>query len=393
MKNLISLIQIFKIQVRGSVCNPRHIRRVNMNKVIITVLSFIMILFLPLSAVIIKGDDLSAYLSFPPVAGYVEHNPFSWIAFAIITCFIMITVLPPVIHIVRSGIPEKKIMDKANLPWWGYAGICAGIISWIIAWTRLPLFHDLQRWTFLPLWISYITVINALCCRRSGSSLLTHRTAYMLLLFPASAAFWWIFEYLNRFTANWYYAGIGNLSPSGYFLEATLAFSTVLPAVMSTGELLKTYPRIYSGMESYYKMQIKFPRAAAFIILIASGVCLLLIPVYPELLFPFLWISPAIIILSMQSLAGEESFISSLASGDWRGVAVYAFAALICGFFWEMWNYYSEARWIYSIPYVHRFKIFEMPLLGYAGYLPFGIECAVAAGLFSKKGDEPWRLR
>jgi hypothetical protein len=54
-------------------------------------------------------------------------------------------------------------------------------------------------------------------------------------------------------------------------------------------------------------------------------------------------------------------------------------AALICGFFWEMWNYGSMARWIYNVPYVNRFHLFEMPVLGYAGYLPFGVECAVAA--------------
>ena len=53
-----------------------------------------------------------------------------------------------------------------------------------------------------------------------------------------------------------------------------------------------------------------------------------------------------------------------------------ASAALVCGFFWEMWNYWSEARWQYDIPYVGQFHVFEMPLLGYAGYLPFGLMCA-----------------
>jgi hypothetical protein len=34
------------------------------------------------------------------------------------------------------------------------------------------------------------------------------------------------------------------------------------------------------------------------------------------------------------------------------------------------------------VPFVHRFQIFEMPLLGYAGYLPFGLECLAVADLF-----------
>jgi hypothetical protein len=63
--------------------------------------------------------------------------------------------------------------------------------------------------------------------------------------------------------------------------------------------------------------------------------------------------------------------------GNWSQVVTAALAALICGFFWEMWNVHSLAKWVYSIPYVQRFHIFEMPILGYAGYLPFGLECAV----------------
>ena len=57
--------------------------------------------------------------------------------------------------------------------------------------------------------------------------------------------------------------------------------------------------------------------------------------------------------------------------------AMGALAALVCGFFWEMWNYFSLARWTYSVPLVQRFQLFEMPLLGYAGYLPFGLVCAI----------------
>ena len=46
-----------------------------------------------------------------------------------------------------------------------------------------------------------------------------------------------------------------------------------------------------------------------------------------------------------------------------------------------MWNFGSLAHLDYTIAYVDRFRIFEMPLLGYAGYLPFGVECAAIAAL------------
>jgi hypothetical protein len=51
-----------------------------------------------------------------------------------------------------------------------------------------------------------------------------------------------------------------------------------------------------------------------------------------------------------------------------------------------MWNFYSLAKWTYHVPFVQRFEIFEMPILGYAGYLPFGLECAVISELVLKEG-------
>jgi hypothetical protein len=93
-----------------------------------------------------------------------------------------------------------------------------------------------------------------------------------------------------------------------------------------------------------------------------------------------------LIIVSLQELMNEPHVLTGVARGDWRLVISSALAALICGFFWEMWNYYSYARWVYRIPFVHRFQIFEMPLLGYAGYLPFGLQCTVVGGMFERLG-------
>jgi hypothetical protein len=39
-----------------------------------------------------------------------------------------------------------------------------------------------------------------------------------------------------------------------------------------------------------------------------------------------------------------------------------------------MWNFYSWPKWYYTVPYVGWAKVFEMPLLGYLGYIPFAWE-------------------
>jgi hypothetical protein len=41
------------------------------------------------------------------------------------------------------------------------------------------------------------------------------------------------------------------------------------------------------------------------------------------------------------------------------------------------------------VPYVQRFQLFEMPLLGYAGYLPFGLECALVMDLVARVLGRP----
>src|SRR5271165_108268 len=74
---------------------------------------------------------------------------------------------------------------------------------WTLAWSRFAWFKPLQSFTSTPLWISYVVLVNSLTHRRTGYCLLTHKTSYLIALFPASALFWWYFEYLNRFAQNW----------------------------------------------------------------------------------------------------------------------------------------------------------------------------------------------
>ena len=128
---------------------------------------------------------------------------------------------------------------------------------------------------------------------------------------------------------------------------------------------------------SFVRLSLPKPRQFGAVFLIISGMSLAGIGLFPNYLYPLLWVSPLVIIVSFQALAGEQHIFSALAEGDWSLFVTSALAALICGVFWEMWNFYSLAKWVYSVPYVQRFHVFEMPLLGFAGYLPFGLECAV----------------
>ena len=180
---------------------------------------------------------------------------------------------------------------------------------------------------------------------------------------------------MNRFVSNWYYLEVDVFSPIEYLIFASLAFATVLPAVTSTILLLTTFPIFGIAAKSYLKLDLPQGRLTPLVILFSAAVILFLLGVFPDQFFAFVWIAPLVLLTSVQAAFGRETVFSPLARGDWRPLIVPALAALICGFFWEMWNYYSLAQWRYSIAYVDRWHIFAMPVLGYGGYLPFGIEC------------------
>ena len=110
----------------------------------------------------------------------------------------------------------------------------------------------------------------------------------------------------------------------------------------------------------------------------------------PDCAYPLLWISPLTVFLLVQFLLKEKCVLDSFSRGNWSLFIRFALAALICGFCWETWNYYALAKWVYAVPWVHGFQVWEMPLIGFAGYLPFGVECAaVTAWILPALVDAP----
>ncbi len=95
---------------------------------------------------------------------------------------------------------------------------------------------------------------------------------------------------------------------------------------------------------------------------------------WPRLFFPFLWLSLVFILEPVNVWLGYRTIARRTAEGDWRPVIALWVGVLITAFFWEMWNYFAYPKWVYQIPWGNWLHIFEMPLLGYGGYLPFSLE-------------------
>ena len=109
------------------------------------------------------------------------------------------------------------------------------LIYWILSWSLPGLRTHLL---FFPQWLGYCLVVDGLVRQRTGSSRLTRNPGNYILLFLLSAPVWWVFEGLDKITQNWIYLGRDAFTDLEYMLFATLSFSTVIPAIFSTAELL-----------------------------------------------------------------------------------------------------------------------------------------------------------
>ena len=265
-----------------------------------------------------------------------------------------------------SAMSTRRSLDRSALAQ-AAVGVVLTVLSWRIAWSG-P--EPLRYHTFFPLWLGYILTVDALSIFVSGSSLLRRAGWRFIGFFVLSAPFWWVFEAANAILENWVYELPRDYSWLEYHLEATIAFSTVIPAVFVTCELVRL---------TVIRRPVQWipitPSRSGLVLLTASGAALTLSALLlPDLLFPLIWIGIFLLLDPISYLIGGKSITSHVRAGRWDTVLVLFLATLICGFFWEMWNSRAVPKWRYELPFAEWARLFEMPALGYGGYLPFSLE-------------------
>ncbi|OGH48132.1 MAG: hypothetical protein A3A51_01430 [Candidatus Levybacteria bacterium RIFCSPLOWO2_01_FULL_39_10] len=246
-------------------------------------------------------------------------------------------------------------------------GISLALISWIFSWTRIPVIHEHP---FFPLWLGYILTLNGLSEVLFGDSLLKRMRYGFIFLFLISIPAWWFFEFINHFLQNWHYILGRPVSDLEFNIRASIDFSTVIPAVLSTTFLFK---EILERAEKRYKT-FNINKLFLFFLIFLGIFFFIFMPIYPRETFPLVWIAGFLIIDPINYLLGFPSLIGQVSKGIRINVYSVAVATIFTGFWWEMWNFYSLPKWFYTIPYVGFHKVFEMPILGYLGYPFFGLE-------------------
>ncbi len=335
----------------------------------------------PLLGAWLAGMPLSAFGDMALQTRSAPQPPFSWPVFLLGTLIVAACCAPFLWRLYRAEAGAASDNRRLPLPWWGWLGLLSIALSWLLSRNLFPALGAWHHLFFTPLWLGYILLLNALSYRRRGHCLLLHERRRFLWLFPLSALFWWYFEYLNLFAHNWYYPHGASGLGAGNALSATLSFSTVLPAISSSRHWLGTFSRMNRAFVGLWPLRLRHSRMLALLGLLAASASMAGLGARPEYFYPSLWLAPFVSLLALLALSGTPTWFSRLARGDWRPFCQAALAGLMCGFFWELWNYGSLSHWEYQIPYVDRFRIFEMPLLGYSGYLTFGLACMLVAGL------------
>ncbi|HLD00609.1 MAG TPA: hypothetical protein VJC39_02600 [Candidatus Nanoarchaeia archaeon] len=217
---------------------------------------------------------------------------------------------------------------------------------------------------FILSWFGYILIIDAWVYYRTQKSRFVSDPQTFGWMFVISAAIWWFYELLNIYVNNWYYVGVGRPE----WILYTLSFSTVLPAVIVTSDLLLSF-NIFSSWNK--RLKLTYGILSGIILL---GIIALVLPfIFPDQTFPLVWISLFLLLDPINYLTKSPSLLNQLSRGKYSLLLSLMLGTLVCGWLWELWNFWAPVKWYYTIPYLDFIKIFEMPLLGYLGYIPFGL--------------------
>lgn len=315
------------------------------------------------------------------VAGAPGFNLAIFIVLALVEAAIVLFLLFPQRFGFAIPTPPPK-PAPARFPVWFWLGAALTSFFWWLMWTRITPFGDLVYYAFTPLWWGFILTLDGLAYRRSGGySLLAARPKTLFISALVSLVGWFYFEYFDYFAlGNWYYPNstMPELSHVTVVLLYLTAYTTVWPAIFEWYTLLNTFPGLTGRYSNGPKITLPGGR------LLWGGFLLIFAVVFfPYPLFWVMWIGPLAIFSGQLIRKGIWNPFTAMAQGNWGPALLMAFSALCNGFFWELWNWGSAHPaqpvtnpnyWIYDIPYVNVIHIFaEMPLLGYMGYMPFGI--------------------
>lgn len=250
-------------------------------------------------------------------------------------------------------------------PWWSLAAVPLFAIG---LWT---LIADVPGWNvvwYLVAWCSWLLALDAAVHALSGRSWIAAQGRRLPAMLFASVPFWYLYEAYNLRLENWYYVFTLRDDRLQLFVSV-LAFATVFPACFLHAELM-------AAARVFDRARWKPLRVSRTLELTIGGlgIASLAAPlIWPRWAFPLVWGAT----LWLPELAnwrrGGESLLRDLAQGRPQRLLHLLTGGLLAGFAWELFNFWARCKWIYTVPFFDRLKLFEMPLLGFLGFPPLAV--------------------
>jgi hypothetical protein len=259
--------------------------------------------------------------------------------------------------------------------------ILLGLVVMVVS-EAATLAHIEPFWSWnTPIaWTGFILFADGVVWRARHQSWIRSTPREFLFLSLVSIPLWLVFEFYNRFIENWHYVGLPEDRGLRYFGYAW-SFATIWPAIFEGAELVAvSRARRRPGQPWILKpgpistSRVKFLTRLS----IAIGAALLIWPLaWPsQYLAAPVWLGFIFLLDPINARLGEESLIKDLVvRRDPNRLVNLMLSGVLCGVLWEFWNYWSRAKWVYTVPLMERLKIFEMPVPGYLGFPAFALEC------------------
>ena len=250
--------------------------------------------------------------------------------------------------------------------------LISALLLWTVALGAVAAGHQgFRQYLYFFAWYPYLLFLDGLLGRIQGKSRLFSQPRETAKILFWSVTVWLVFEALNLGLKNWTYVGVaanGLIRWPGY----ALAFATVLPGVLLTAEVLAAWGLGRGRRGPPHRLNRWQPLS-----LLLGVACLILPLVFPRYAFPLVWGAFLFLLDPFCDLLGGPSLIGRFLAGERQEHYCLLAGGLLCGVWWESWNALATSRWLYTLPVLNYWKVFEMPLLGYLGFAPFALECAV----------------
>ena len=225
---------------------------------------------------------------------------------------------------------------------------------------------------YLFAWYGLILSFDQFIAAREGRSLIARCGRGFPILMFWSTVVWFLFELINFRLVNWYYVFVPD-QPIWRYSNTLLAFATVFPGIFWIDHYLalRGVGQSWHGRSRHFSPSLNWW-------LRSIGLLFLVLPlIFPTYFFPFVWLALIFILAPAEYARDADSLLHQLERGDFGPLFRLLLAGLVAGFFWEFFNFWAQAKWIYTVPFFDELKLFEMPVAGFLGFPPFAVECAM----------------